>query len=392
MVNIQAVVLGGSLADDVETAGRSSLVGSMLDRGTARHSARQIAEYFDSIGGNLSMGAGRFTVYGGATTLRADFPAAAALFAECFTESTFPEDEFAKVQQLELGAIARRADDPQQEIGEFFFNSLPAASPYHVIQGGTADSVKKLTAKDLQAYHAKYFVPNNMVVAVFGDIDPDEALTLVKKHFGTLKATPGFQPVQFNQPNAIAQTVARHKKIAKKTGMVMLGYLTASIFDKKDYADMTVLGAVMAGYQYPGGWLHEELRGAGLVYYVHAFQMTGPVPGYFTILAQTRPDKVGEVVSRIEANVARAKEGRIGEDEFQIAVKRVIALHAQENTAISQQAQEAAVDELYGLGYDYRKTFDTRIEAVKLEDVVKAARRYFGNHVLVTSSPESDDR
>ncbi len=261
-----------------------------------------------------------------------------------------------------------------------------------MIQGGTADSVKKLTAKDLREYHAKYFVPNNMVVAVFGDIDPDEALALVKKHFGALKANSGFRPVQFNQPNAVAKTVVRHKKIAKETGMVMLGYPTASIFDKKEYADMTVLGAVMAGYQYPGGWLHEELRGAGLVYYVHAFQMTGPVPGYFTILAQTRPDKVGEVVSRIEANVARAKEGRIGEDEFQVAVKRVIALHAQEDTAISQQAQEAAVDELYGLGYDYRKTFDTRIEAVKLEDVVKAARRYFGNHVLVTSSPDGDAR
>ena len=48
-------------------------------------------------------------------------------------------------------------------------------------------------------------------------------------------------------------------------------------------------------------------------------------------------------------------------------MKRVIALHAQEDTAIGQQAQEAAIDELYGLGYDYRKTFDTRIEAVKLE-------------------------
>jgi zinc protease len=392
MVNIQAVVVAGSLADNAETAGRASLVGAMLDRGTTQHSARQIAEHFDSIGGNLSMGAGRFTVFGSATTLKADFPGAAALFAECFTAATFPEDEFAKMQQLSLGAIARRADNPQQELGELFFSSLPAATPYHVIQGGTAKSVKKLTAKDLREYHAKYFVPNNMIVTVFGDIDPDEALTLVKKHFGGLKANPNFQPLPFNQPNTIPKTVVRHKKIGKPTGMVMLGYPTASIFDKKEYADMTVLGAVMAGYQYPGGWLHKELRGAGLVYYVHAFPMTGPVPGYFTVLAQTRPDKVGEVVSRIEANVARAKEGRISEDEFRIAVKRVIALHAQEGTAISEQAQEAAIDELYGLGYDYRKTFDARLEAVKLEDVVAAARRYFGNHVLVTSSPEDDAR
>jgi len=390
LVNIQAAVLGGSLADDEKTAGRSALLGAMLDRGAAAHSARQIAEYFDSIGGNLSMGAGRFTVFGSATTLRDDFAGAAALFAECFTRPTFPDDEFAKVQQLALGAIARRADDPQQEISELFSDALPADSPYHVIQGGTANSVKKLTANDLRAYHAKYFVPNNMIVTVFGDIDPEEALTLVKKHFGELKADPSFQPVQFKQPNAIPKTVVRHKKIGKATGMVMLGYPTASVFDKERYAAMTLLDAIMSGYSYPGGWLHNELRGEGLVYYVHAFQMTGAVPGYFTILAQTQPDKVGEVVSRIERNVARAKKGRISEDEFRTAVQMVIALHAQENTAIGEQAQEAAVDELLGLGYDYPKTFDTRIEAVKLKDVVDAAQRYFGEHVLVTASPEDD--
>jgi zinc protease len=259
-----------------------------------------------------------------------------------------------------------------------------------VIQGGTADSVKKLTAKELQAYHAKYFVPNNMIVAVFGDIDPEKALAIIKKQFGSARPDESLRPISFKRPNAIAKSVVRHKKISKDTGMVMLGYPTASIFDKEDYSAMTVLGAIMAGYRYPGGWLHNELRGEGLVYGVHAAQMTGPAPGYFVVISQTRPDKVGEVVSRIERNVARAKEGRISEDEFQIAVKRVIAFHAQENTAIEQQAQEAAVDELLGLGYDYRKSFDTRIEAIKLKDVVEAARRYFREHVLVTSSPEDD--
>ena len=84
----------------------------------------------------------------------------------------------------------------------------------------------------------------------------------------------------------------------------------------------------------------------------------------------------------------RAKAGRIGEDEFRTAVQMVIALHAQENTTMAEQARQAAVDELYGLGYDYRKTFDARIHAVKLEDVAAAARKYLGNHVLVTASPD----
>ena len=162
--------------------------------GTAKHSAQQIADYFDSIGGQLSMGAGRFTVFGSATTLRKNFPGAAALFAECFTRATFPDDEYAKVQQLALGAIARRAADPQQEISELFCDTLPASSPYHIVQGGKADTVRKLTANDLRAFHAKYFVPNNMIVTVFGDIDEEKALALVKKEFGGLKAPPDFQP------------------------------------------------------------------------------------------------------------------------------------------------------------------------------------------------------
>jgi zinc protease len=388
LVNIQAFVLAGSLADDEATAGRAALVAAMLDMGTADHTAQQIAEYFDSIGGQLGFSAGRFTLFGSATTLREDFPQAAALFAECFTRPTFPQDQYAKVQRLALGAIARRTDEPHQEISELFCDNLPAASPYHIAQGGKLKTVQKLTAKDLRQYQARYVVPNNMIVTVFGDIDPEKSLVLVKKLFGDLKPSANFRPVSFDRSNALAKTIVQHKPIGKQTAMVLFGYPTASIFQKEDYAAMTLLGAVMAGYHYPGGWLHTELRGEGLVYSVHAMQMTGPAPGYFEILAQTRPDKLDEVVTRIERNVARAKEGRISPDEFRTATERVVALHAQENTTIAEQAMQAALDELYGLGYDYHKGFDARIEAVKLQDVVAAARKYFGNHVLVTSSPE----
>ena len=65
LVNIQAAALCGSLVDSEETAGRASLVAAMLDQGTADHSAQQIAEYFDSIGGSFSAEAGRFTMFAG---------------------------------------------------------------------------------------------------------------------------------------------------------------------------------------------------------------------------------------------------------------------------------------------------------------------------------------
>jgi zinc protease len=120
---------------------------------------------------------------------------------------------------------------------------------------------------------------------------------------------------------------------------------------------------------------------------VFAMDKTGPAPGYFTVLSQTQPNKIDEVIRRIRANLGRAKKGDIAADEFRTAVDQIIAYHAQENTTIGEQAQLSALNELYGLGYDYDKTFDARIRAVTLEEVIRVARKYLDREILVTTSP-----
>lgn len=389
LVNVQAFSLGATLVDTEATAGRAALVGAMLDKGTSSLNARQIADYFDSVGGRLTTRAGRNTVYGSATVLREDFPRALEIFAECMTQSTFLDDEFAQVQTLTLGAIDRRADNPQAEAFEIFYDSLPVGSPYHLLQDGKRETVERLTPADLRAYHAAYFVPENMIVTIFGDIAIEEAEAMAKRTFGSLQSNSDFQAITFDRPNQLAESIVHHKQTAKDTGMVLIGYPGTSIFVREEYAALTVLDAILSGYNYPGGWLHNELRGAGLVYYVHAFQITGPAPGYFAIMAQTQPSNVNDVLVRITANVARAVEGRIPEDEFRKAQQMIIALHAQENTTIEQQALQAALDELYGLGYNYDRSFDERIRSVTLEDVAGIARKVFVNRVVVTTSPET---
>jgi zinc protease len=389
LVNLQVFVLGGSLADKSDTAGRAMLLAAMLDKGTGDRSAQEIAEFFDSIGAQVSIGAGRFAIHGSLTALREDFPPAAAVLAECFTRPAFPDSEFAGVQQLALAAIARRVDDPHEELMELVCESLPPDSPYHVMPGGTDETVRRLTVRDLKRYAADYFVPNNMVVTVFGDLAAAEAVDLVRKHFGGLKRAADFPGVSFDRPNALSKTIVRHKSIGKDTAMVCFAYPTAGIFDRKGYAAATLLKALMSGYGTPGGWLFNELRGQGLVYSVEASQMTGPAPGYFAIFAQTRADKLEEVTSRIERSVNRARSGRVSDQEFRTAARMVTALMAQENTTLAGQAEQAGLDELWGLGFDDRPGFEKRIEALKLADVVQAARRSFrANHLLITTSPE----
>lgn len=387
LVTMQVAILGGNLVDDDRTAGRSHLAAQMLDKGTANHSAREIAELFDTYDARVSFAANRHTFTARLWTVRDQFSAAGSLVAECLLKPTFPEDELAKVKQLTLTAIANRRASPNAETMELFCGLLPPGSPFHLLPEGSRESVESLTRDDLIRHHARYFVPENAAVAVFGDIEPQAALSLVQKWFGEMKPAATPEVISFERDNAIPRDVAKHVQTQKPTAFLFLGYTAPSVRDEKEYAAIQVLDTIMSGYGYPGGWLHEELRGEGLVYMVHATTFAGPAPGFFVIMSQTSPDALAEVVSRIKRRVEQAKAGRIDPKEFEIAKQLLTAYHAQENTTIGDQAFQAVLNELYGLGYDYEKTFDARIEAVTLDDVIEVARRYLGNAILATTSP-----
>lgn len=386
LVDVKVYALGGNLRDSEEQAGRSTFLAAMLDKGTKNRTAEEIVHYFDSIGGMIAFSAGRNTVSGNVFILKEDLEPATEILADCLKNATFPEEKFQQVKTLMLGAIARRKDNPQAEIMELFADTLPKTTPYHLVSGGKRETIEPMNAAVLQGYYQELFVPQNMILTVYGDIDEAQTLELVKKQFGTIPAAKDFQPQTFDFANTLPANLIRHKQTGKNTGLVLLAYTAPSILEKEDYAAMKVLEAVMAGCGYPGGWLHEELRGEGLVYAVHGITLSGPAPGYMVFFAQTSPDKVEEVTQRLFQNVEKAKTGEITEEEFRVAKEMILAMHAQSNTTVGEQATVQGLDELYGFGYDYDQTFDTRYESVTLEEVVAVAKKYFTNHLLVTTS------
>ena len=394
LVNIQAHVLGGSSTDGEKLAGRAAMLADLLDKGTTRGaSAADIAAFFDLIGGELSFSAGRFTFNGSATCLKEDFPKAAALFADSLLYPALPEDQFMRAKMAFIAGIENRSTEAEAEAQELFLDSLPDTSPYHVNPGGKVTTINRLTVAELKKLHDEWFLPGNMVVTVFGDIEPAAAMAIVKEHFGgpgTRSRVAGErEPVAFPaDSNALAESKTVNKATGKETAMLIMAFACEGIYDKEDHAAMTVLRAILNGYSTPGGWLHNELRGEGLIYYIFTHEMTGPVPGYFVITSQPRADKLDEVVTRIRRNLDKAKHGDISDGEFRTAIEQIIGLHAQENVTIAEQARTAAVDELLGLGYDYDAKFDAQIRAVTKADVVRVARKYLTKSLLVTTTPK----
>lgn len=389
MVSMQAFVKAGVLSDSDDKSGRAALATKLMEKGTEKYSAEQIAEYFDSIGGSLSTGSQRNTSYLQATTLKDDFETALDYVHQVLYHPTFPEDEFLKAQQLQLGQIAARQGNPQTEILDYWTRNLPDSSPYSRTILGSEETVQALTLGDCREFHHKYFVPNNMVLAVFGDIDVEETEELLKRKFGAEPKREEFSFPEFtrasNDFSAEADLTKHLKNEAPPTSaMVVMGYATTDIYHKKNEATLKVLNTILTrGFS---SRLFRELRGQRLVYYCFGFEMTGLAPGYFLFMAQTQPETAPEVIKRIEANLQQIAAEGIPEEELANAKEKMIAAHAMSNTTAGSQAFQAALNELYGLGYDFDKTYEDRVNAVSSEDIQKIVQKYFNKSLTVTSA------
>lgn len=391
LVTVQAYVKAGVIADTTETMGLASLTAEMLEKGTQKYSADEIAGYFDSIGGSLGLSSMTNTSFLQAAVLKEDAESSLDYVYQVLFEPTFPADEFANVKEIRLGRIAARKAEPRTEIMDFFTKQLPAGSPYSRLALGELATVRKLTPSDCKKLHKAYFVPNNMVLSVFGDIDPEVLLKKLESTFGKVPRADDFNWPEFPvQSTPLSADVIKHLKNQKRdTAMVLLAFPTASVRDERTRSALDVLDGLLTGGGSAGGRLHEELRGERLVYYIFGIQMSGFAPGYFVFVAQTSPEGISEVVSRIRASLDKIRKEGVPADEFEKTRSKLIVAHAMQNTTPAERAFQASIDELYGLGYAYDKSFPERIGKVKAEDVVSVVKKYFEHGFILTSSPEA---
>jgi zinc protease len=171
--------------------------------------------------------------------------------------------------------------------------------------------------------------------------------------------------------------------------VVYVAYPGTDIYNVRDRFAIGAMDRMLTGYDMPTGGLHEELRGEGLVYEVQTFSLEGLRPGTIATRAICQPEKVAEVVKRIEAAMSRAAAEKFSDEDVAAARASIIMSRQLGRETIDGAAYEAAVDEALGLGFDFPREEIGRIRQVKSEDVLRVAREYLKKPVIVvlTSDP-----
>jgi zinc protease len=250
---------------------------------------------------------------------------------------------------------------------------------------GSVEAVQHLTQKDLVDFRDRYVVAKNGVIYVFGDVKAAEVKQLIEQTLG--KMQPGalaLTDANPSMPLSKSETVESLKD--KAQGVLMVGFRGASLSSPDRYA----LELIDEASSDLGSRFFVRIREQmGLAYYVGASEMQGLVPGLFAFYLGTDPQKIEPVKAAFLDEIQKLANEGLTPVELQRAKKKLIGQQEIANQSNDAFGYHCALDELYGLGFDYYKRLEHDVNAVTLDDIKKVAAKYFRDqpYVLATVHP-----
>ncbi len=374
IVSIRALFLGGVRFEAEGKSGISSFTSDMLIKGTESRTAQQISEEMESVGGSIGTFSGNNSFGASVSVLKRDLDKGLDMLSDVIMNPIFDAEEIEKKRKDTLAGIRQQEDDPFSLASKLCRETLFKQHPYRFQTTGTTDTVTGITRENLVDFHQKYCIPNNMVLAVFGDVDSAEVIQKVRDAFAE------FGKREFSPPEIVSEgplTSIREAEMQKdiKQVVIFMAFPGMTVGSEDRYA-IQVMDAVMSGAGHPGGRLHERLRGDQIVYVVHAYNQPGLDPGLFGIYAGTTPDKMDTAMNIIKEEIGRIQSDPVPDEEMERAKKMCISSMLIGLQTNFDQAFTIGLDELYGLGYDKVSHFEERINAVTKEDVTRVANEY----------------
>jgi predicted Zn-dependent peptidase len=387
----------GSRWDHRGQAGLSSLVASVLTKGSQQYSSLEIAEQVESVGASFGTDAAADYFLVSLKTVSSDFPEMLRLAGEVIRYPTFPEHEIELEKRLTLQALRSRREQPFNVAMENLRHMMYGKHPYALSSLGSEETVESLTQADLVQYHQRFFRADQLVISLAGRLSPDTAQALVEEVFGDWRSDTMVDRSTCEPEPANTQPDQAITPQATQQSIVMLGYFAppaprprlAPQADElaQDYAALKLMNTYLGSGL--SSRLFVELREKrGLAYEVSAFYPTHLDPTHFVAYMGTAPENTQTALDGLKAEVDRLVAHPLSATELQNAKNKFLGQYALGKQTNAQIAQAFGWYEAVGLGVEFDEYFPAQIAALTVEQMQAAAQRYLSRPYISVLGPE----
>jgi zinc protease len=376
LVAVDVTIQSGIDREPLDRRGLSGFLADMLLEGTKTRSSLELEIARERLAAQLSTSSGPQTTRVHLNALKDTLPDALALMADVLLNPAFKAEDIERLRGLDLTNLAAKKGNPGALARDAFAKLLWGdKNPWGLPSGGTPETIKAITAADLRRFHRTFFVPNNAVISVSGDVTPDEAVAALEKVLGGWKkgTLPAWKAPAL--PDAAARGIVVADLPTGTQSTVIVGW-RAPKASAPEILPLLIANNIVGGLftsrlnlnlREQKAFSYGVFSRFGLNRDVSTFAASGNI-----VAAHT-----AESVTEFEKELARMKTDPISDEELARAKEAIIrSLPSQLETNDAVASAMASLVEL-GRPLDYYATLADRVRAVQKADVVAAVQKFF---------------
>lgn len=376
-VSLGVWVQAGSRFETAANNGVSHLLEHMAFKGTARRSARDIAEEIEAVGGHLNAFTSREITAFHATTLKDNVDVAIDIIGDILQNSVFDQQELEREREVVLQEIGQAFDTPDDIVFDHFQSTAFPEQPLGRPVLGPPEIVASMTRDTLMGYMGTHYTPPRMIFAAAGKLDHDVIVAMVEAQFSRVEAGIVEQP---------AAALYRGGDIRETRDLeqvhFVLGFESAGFHDP-DYYAIAVAASTLAGGM--SSRLFQEIREKrGLVYSIYGFNSAYSDGGLFGIYAGTGEEGLAELVpvlcDELIKSTSTIEEKELGRARAQMRTGIVMSLESTAARAEQIARQITVFDRVMPI-----EELIEKVEALSCADIERAISRLLSSDPTVAA-------
>ena len=378
-VALRGSLRAGSYFEPRDRPGLARITAEMLERGTAQRTKLEVASDLESVGAQVDFSADPFAVNIAARFLSKDLQLVITTISEELREPAFPADELEKLKQQTIAAIQeQQAHTGYRGYERFTALIFDESNPYYVHPGETLiRSISSITVADVRRFHAERYGGRSLVLALAGDV---EAIEARKQFEAALGSFTGPESVEIKVDDPEQARAAREVVLLKEkaSGDILIGSAAPLRRESKDYY-AAVLANSALGESTLSSRLGLRVRDLeGLTYGINSrFRAPSLAAGPWYVGVSVNPQNVEKAINSALNVIRDYIEHGIRADELRDEKSSAIGSFKVSLATNGGLARALWNAEFYNLGIDYIDRYPRLIQAVTVEEVNAAIRKYF---------------
>jgi zinc protease len=352
----------------------AEMTATVVRTGTAKRASRQIEEDLRRLGADLGTSAGQDTSAISFAGLSEFAEPLLQLVNELAREASFPEGEFERERRQKLEEVKLERTSPGFLAGARLRKVLFAAHPYAQISPSEAQ-VAAYKREDLQSVYSQIYTPENGLLMMVGDFDPQAMLKIIEKVFG---AWTGKKPAA-KETVALPQLHARRVFLVHNPGSVQTQILAGCHAITRKHPDWIRLGLTNSLY---GGAFNSRLvmnirEDKGYTYSPRSSVNPLKQHGYFSVSAAVRNEVVAASLTEIFYEIDKLRSLPVPQAELADAQNYLTGVFSMGLATQEGLLSQFSTVELNELPADYLETYREKVRSLTPEDLMATARKYF---------------